>query len=109
MKISNSVASAAIAAACLFSTGASAGLKRDPVTVRVSHVGLDLTSDAGRRILDRRVQSAVNRVCAPRSGGLDAFAESRRCRMEMMQDATVQTAALLERNGMQLASLAATR
>ena len=57
-------------------------------------------------VLARRVQSAVNQTCAPRTSGLDAFAESRRCRAEMMQDATVQTAALLTRNGTQLASLA---
>jgi len=101
MKILHSVASAAIASACLFATGAAADPVRDPVTIRVSHAGLDLASDAGRRVL-----SAVNRTCAPRTGGLNAFAESRRCRAEMMQDATVQTAALLTRNGTQLASLA---
>jgi UrcA family protein len=106
MKILHSVASAAIASACLFATGAAADPVRDPVTIHVSHAGLDLASDAGRRVLARRVQSAVNRTCAPRIGGLNAFAESRRCRTEMMQDATVQTAALLERNGTQLASLA---
>ncbi|MBP2512762.1 UrcA family protein [Sphingomonas aerolata] len=106
MKILHSVASAAIASACLFATGAAADPVRDPVTIRVSHAGLDLASDAGRRVLARRVQSAVNRTCAPRTAGLNAFAESRRCRAEMMQDATVQTAALLTRNGTQLASLA---
>ena len=106
MKILHSVASAAIASACLFATGAAADPVRDPVSIRVSHAGLDLTNDAGRRVLARHVELAVNRVCAPRTGGLDAFAESRRCRADMMQDATVQTAALLERNATQLASLA---
>ena len=106
MKILHSAASAAIASACLFATGASARPVHDPVTIRVSHAGLDLTNDAGRRVLARRVELAVNRVCAPRTGELDAFAESRRCRADMMQDATVQTAALLERNATQLASLA---
>ena len=109
MKIFTSVASAAIVSACLFATGVSASPMRDPVTIRVSHAGLDLASDAGRRVLHRRVRSAINLVCAPRTGGLDAFAELRRCRKEMVQDAAVQTAALLGRDGMQLASLAPTR
>ncbi|VVT18992.1 conserved hypothetical protein [Sphingomonas aurantiaca] len=105
MKIFISVASAAIVGACLFSTAASASSVREPVSVRVSHAGLDLTSAAGRTLFQRRLQSAIARACEPRTSGLDAFADAHRCRQEMTADASVKMAALLRRDGTQLASI----
>ena len=109
MKLFISVASAAIVGACLFSAGASANPAREPVSVRVSRAGLDLTSDAGRTAFQRRLRSAIASACQPRTGGLDALADSRQCRQEMTADASVKVAALFGRNGMQLASIAGAR
>ena len=109
MKLFISVASAAIVGACLFSAGASASPAREPVSVRVSRAGLDLTNDAGRSAFQRRLRSAIARACEPRTSGLDAFADAHRCRQEMTADASVKMAALLRRDGTQLASINATR
>ena len=109
MKIFISVASAAIVGACLFATAASASSVREPVSVRVSHAGLDLTSAAGRALLQRRLQSAIASACQPHSSSLDAFADAHRCRQEMTADASVKMAALLGRDGTQLASIGLTR
>jgi len=109
MKLFNSVVSAAILGACLFSAGASASAVREPVSVRVSHRGLDLTSDAGRTAFQHRLQSAIASACQPRTNGLDALADARQCRQEMTDDARVKFAAILGRNGTQLASIGAGR
>lgn len=109
MKLFISVASAAIVGACLFSADASASSVREPVSVRVSRAGLDLTSDAGRTAFQRRLRSAIASACQPRSGGLDAFADAHQCREEMTADARVKLAALLGREGTQLASIGAVR
>ncbi|MGA1797769.1 UrcA family protein [Sphingomonas sp. 4RDLI-65] len=105
MKLFISVASAAIVGACLFSTGASASSVREPVSMRVSRAGLDLTSDTGRTAFQRRLRSAIADACQPHSSGLDAFADAHRCRMEMTADAGVKMAALLGRSGTELASI----
>ena len=109
MKLFISVASAAIVGACLFSAGASASPAREPVSVRVSRAGLDLTSDAGRTAFQRRLRSAIASACQPRTGGLDALADSRQCRQEMTADASVKVAALFGRSGTQLASIGGAR
>ena len=107
MTLFTNAASVAIAAACLFSTNASASPAREPVSVRVSGSGLDLTSDAGRRAFQRRVRSAITAACEPHDNGLDAFADARRCRDEMIADASGKMAAILARPGTQLASTGA--
>ncbi|HXH17360.1 MAG TPA: UrcA family protein [Sphingomonas sp.] len=109
MKISISVASAAIVAACLFSTGVSASPVREPVSVRVSHAGLDLSSTGGRAAFQRRVRSAIGTACAPRTPGLDALADAAQCRREMTDDATTKIAKVLGRDGTQLASTSTAR
>ena len=109
MKLFIRVASAAIVGACLFSAGASAGTLREPVSVRMSLTGLDLTSDAGRTAFQRRMRLAIASACQPRTGGLDAMADSRRCRAEMTTDASVKMATLFGRSGTQLASIDAAR
>ncbi len=109
MKLFISVASAAIVGACLFSTGASASFGRDPVSVRVSRAGLDLTSDAGRTAFQRRLHSAITSACQSHGAGLAALADAQQCRKEMTADADLQMATLFGRNGMQLASLGGAR
>ena len=109
MKLFISVASAAIVGACLFSAGASASPVRDPVSVRVSRAGLDLTSDAGRTAFQRRLRSAIASACQSRTGGLEALADAHQCRKEMSADASGKLAALLGRDGTQLASIGAVR
>jgi UrcA family protein len=109
MKLFISVASAAIVGGCLFSTAASASSGREPVSVRVSRAGLDLTSDAGRTAFQRRLRSAIASACQPRSGGLDALADAQRCRKEMTADAGVKMAVLFGRSGTQIASIGTAR
>jgi len=109
MKLFISVASATIVGACLFSTIASASPGREPVSVRVSRAGLDLTSDAGRTAFQHRLRSAISSACQPRSGGLDALADAQRCRKEMTADASVKLAVLFARSGTQLASISGAR
>lgn len=109
MKLFISVASAAILGACLVSASASASPVREPVSVRVSRAGLDLTSDAGRAAFQRRLRSAIASACQPRSGGLNAIADARQCRQEMDADAGVKMAAMLGRGGTQLASIGGAR
>ncbi len=109
MKLFNSVASAAVLGACLFSASASASAVREPVSVRVSRVGLDLTSDAGRTAFQRRLRSAIANACEPRAAGLDSLADAYQCRKEMTADARAKMAAMFGRGGPQLASLGGTR
>ena len=109
MKLFISVASAAIVGACLFSTGASASSGRDPISVRVSRAGLDLTSDAGRTAFQRRLRSAIVGACQSHGAGLAALADAQQCRKEMTADADVKMATLFGRNGMQLASIGEAR
>ncbi|MEP9403372.1 UrcA family protein [Sphingomonas sp. VNH70] len=65
---------------------------REPVSARVSYAGLDLTSAAGRRTLDARIDRAVRRACVSNASGLRALADVARCRAEMRQDAQVRVA-----------------
>ena len=111
MKISISVASAAIVAACLFSTGVSASSvpAREPVSVRVSFAGLDMSTETGRTRFQRRMASAISSACAPRIAGLQGLSDSQQCRQEMTADASTQLAKMSGRDGTQLASVGAGR
>ena len=109
MKLFISVASAAIVGACLFSTVASASSGREPVSVRVSRAGLDLTSDVGRTAFQRRLHSAITSACQSHGAGLAALADAQQCRKEMTADADVKMATLFGHNGMQLASIGEAR
>ena len=109
MKISISVASAAIAAACLFSTGVAASPAREPVSIRVSFAGLDMSSETGRTHFQHRMASAISSACAPRIAGLKGLSDSQQCRREMTADASTQIAKLFVRDGTQLASIRAGR
>ena len=105
MKLFISVASAAIVGACLFSTVASASSGREPVSVRVSRAGLDLTSDAGRTAFQHRLRSAIVGACQSHGAGLAALADAQQCRKEMTADADLQMAKIFGRDGTQLASI----
>jgi UrcA family protein len=105
MKLFISVASAAIVGACLFSAGASASPAREPVSVRVSRAGLDLTSDTGRTAFQRRLRSAISGACPSHAAGLAALADAQQCRKEMTADASVQMAKIFGSDGTQLASI----
>ena len=109
MKLFKNVASAAIVGACLFATAASANDLREDVSVHVSRVGLDLTSAAGRAAFQRRLASAIKNACQSHVSGPGAFADARQCRQEMTADATVKMAALFNRSGVQVASIAPAR
>ncbi len=109
MKLFSRAASAAILGACLCSAGASASPAREPVSVRVSYAGLDMTSAAGRAAFQRRLRSAIASACEPRSAGLKAIADAQQCRQEMTADAGVKVAAILGRQGTQLASISGAR
>ena len=109
MKLFISVASAAIVGACLFSGTASASSGREPVSVRVSRAGLDLTTDAGRRVFQQRLHWAIAAACRPQGSGMEALFDSHRCRSEMTADASVKMATLLANTGTQMASVGAAR
>lgn len=86
------LALAAAALTCL-SFAAHAEL-REPVTAHVSYAGLDLASAEGRRLLDSRIDAAARRACTSVVSGMRGYADIRRCRREMKQDAQVRVAQL---------------
>ena len=109
MKLFKSVASAAIVGACLISAGASATSNREPVTVQVRHADLNLKSDSGQTAFRHRLRAAINTACVSRVAGLAGRGDVQQCRREMTEDARIQTAAILQRNGVQLASIVVPR
>lgn len=65
-------------------------------TARVSHTDLNLSSEAGRKALDRRVQYAVRAVCPALHGR--SLKETYECQRRAATDARPQVLAALERN-----------
>lgn len=110
MKISYRAAAAALVLSCpLAGTVAIAApipAHREPVTIRVSHAGLDLHTAAGRQRFTARVRRAAGVACAPRGATVEMRIDSERCIDEMVADAAVQLAARTRTEGPQLASLA---
>ena len=86
------VALAATAFACLSSVAHAE--VREPVSVRVSYAGLDLTKVEDRRILDARIDRASLRACRSTAFGLRRIADENRCRAEMHRDRQVRVAQL---------------
>ncbi len=68
---------------------------REAVTIRVSHAGLDLSSAAGRRMLDARVDRAAWNACRSAAMGLAGVRDTDRCRAEMRADAKTRIAQLM--------------
>ncbi len=59
-----------------------------PRSVIVSYAGLDLSTDAGRKVFDRKIHSAVRSVCGVAPGdGWVALAKARRCMKATKSDA----------------------
>lgn len=92
MKVMFGVAAAALLAACPLSPVSAQA--RQPVTARVSSAGLDLSTPAGRAILDARVRGAIRQSCGQPGRDLVENAAVRRCSREMASDAVRQMAAL---------------
>lgn len=78
-------------------TPAQARAGDQPPTVRVSYADLDLGSAAGRRQLDRRLQSAAHQVCDTGVTGVRPISAEQNCRRlalaNVRQPAVRQTAA----------------
>lgn len=69
----------------------------EPVSRAVRYADLDLTSQAGRDGLDRRVTNAVRQMCgAMPELALDQRANVRACRTSAQNDARTQVARLIE-------------
>ena len=62
-----------------------------PTTITVSYSDLDLGSQAGQRVLDRRIRSAVEEACGPTSDA-DPAGKNRilECRTETLAEARAQ-------------------
>ncbi len=86
------VALAATAFACLSSVAYAD--TREPVSVRVSYAGLDLSKVEDRRILDARIDRASLKACRSSAFGLRRIADENRCRAEMHSDGQVRVAQL---------------
>lgn len=86
------VALAAAAFACLSSVAHAE--TREPVSVRVSYAGLDLTRAEDRRVLDARIDRASLKACRSSAFGLRRIADENRCRAEMHRDGEVRVAQL---------------
>lgn len=68
------------------------GAQETPRSVRVSHADLDLTTTAGIRTLDRRIDAAAKAVCPDASSTYDLarLAVARRCAAQTADAAKLQ-------------------
>ncbi len=96
---------AAVAAALVCLAPAAHAEERETVTVRVSHAGLDLSTAAGRRTLDARVDRAAWYACRPARLGLDGLRDANRCRAEMRADAKIRVARLMANDPVKVAAV----
>lgn len=72
--------------------------ERRPAALSISHAGLDLAAPEGRRLLDRRLEAAIDRIC----GGADlkdlrARLAERNCRRKARASAEPQIAQAVAR------------
>jgi UrcA family protein len=85
-----------ITAAALFALvgGAASAQPETPPTASVRYADLDLSSAVGRHILERRIGSAISRVCPYEPiHDLDLLLRSRECRDHAWAEARRQLAA----------------
>ena len=80
------------AATLLFATPAVA--QSEPVSVTVSFADLDLTTEAGRTRLDRRIRRAAAAVCSPPEMGVHLRAVYDNCCKDAATDAITRMASL---------------
>lgn len=80
---------------------AAAATHEQTTSVRVSYADLDLTSEAGRGTLDRRLQRAVASLCPDDNGVRDVarLAAIRACRANKMQELAAPRARALAQTG----------
>ncbi|MBD8677210.1 UrcA family protein [Sphingomonas sp. CFBP 13720] len=95
---------AALAAVALCLTSTAHAQVREPVTIRVSYAGLDLTSASGRAMLDARIDRASRYACRSALTGLPRAMDEARCRTEMRDDARVRVAQLQSSRAREVAS-----
>jgi UrcA family protein len=63
-KFNMTIATAAVIAAGICIAGATgAAAQQVPASVKVSYAGLDLSSDAGRQVMERRIKQAAEQLC----------------------------------------------
>lgn len=73
--------------------------------ISISTDNLDLNTQQGRQVLDRRVKTAINNMCgAPTVGDRDEAAELRACRAEAYAAVQPQLQAALNRASVSVAS-----
>lgn len=68
-------------------------------TERVVYGDLDLTAEAGRAQLSKRISAAVKRVCRPEGFSTAHARESRRCKRSSLAGATAQMQVAIARAG----------
>jgi UrcA family protein len=66
----------------------------EPVSVTVSYADLNLTTEAGRARLDRRIRIAAAAVCSPREMGVHLRAAYDNCCKDAATDASARMASL---------------
>lgn len=87
--MTNRIAMAAAMSALFLSAPLAAGEEMN--TVRVTTADLDLRSDNGQRVLDRRIAAASKQVCGVRgTRGLSQQSTVQRCVTDTMADARKQ-------------------
>ena len=96
----------AIAAAAVLSPDA-AFARTNPPSVRVSYADLNLSTESGRERFDRRLVSAVKRVC-PAGDPRDLVARrfARTCAAETHANLKQTVASIMNKHGVALASVA---
>lgn len=72
--------------------------KLDTMSVAVRTVDLDLSLAGDRARLDRRVRQAAGRICGAAPRALEFQQSHRACRSEVLGDAQVQIARMIERS-----------
>jgi UrcA family protein len=87
-----------LTALALLAAAPQAGVDPNTAMVRVSHADLDLSHAQGRRVLDRRIASAVEKVCpVANTAQLTTPADTLRCRSKANKAAALQRSAVIAR------------
>jgi UrcA family protein len=81
-----------LASALLLTLAPAAALAQTTAPLRVSYADLDLRSEAGLKVLDRRLAAAAQTACGEQFGTVDLGRQSliRHCVATMLDDAAAQ-------------------
>lgn len=78
---------------------------REPVVVRIKLADLDLSGQQGQRALDRRIETALIRVCGmPAQFNREELTEIAACKAEVLESAATQIAAAKARQATTIAA-----